>query len=190
MLDLAEPLSGTFRELIMDYFFASYELGEKAFEKDLFITGTLRKNKKEVLKDFLPNKSRPVYSSVTAYNGKFQLVSYVPNKNKVVLFLSTNPEVRGVDENSTEKETYINLHYNKNMGAVDNLDEATKEFSVARKTTRWPLRLFYDLIDIAVYNSFVLHCLRQKCWKTNRPERADFMQTLAMQMAYPYVQCR
>ncbi|XP_063050090.1 piggyBac transposable element-derived protein 4-like [Engraulis encrasicolus] len=49
------------------------------------------------------------------------------------------------------------LEYNKKMGSVDNLDKWNTFVDCSRKTFKWYKKLFFYILDVAVFNSFVLH---------------------------------
>ena len=46
--------------------------------------------------------------------------------------------------------------YNMNMGGVDLADQKRKAYSCTRKSTKWYMRLFWYLVDIAIVNGHVL----------------------------------
>ncbi|KRZ01665.1 hypothetical protein T11_13180 [Trichinella zimbabwensis] len=51
-----------------------------------------------------------------------------------------------VSERKGSKPDII-LHYNNTKGGVDNLDKMTSTYSCQRMTARWPLVVFYNMID-------------------------------------------
>ena len=50
-----------------------------------------------------------------------------------------------------------NSFYNRTKGGVDTLDEKCSVYSCTRRTTRWPMALFYHLLDISTVNAYTLH---------------------------------
>ena len=50
----------------------------------------------------------------------------------------------------------IILSYNSTKGGVDTLDKLCAQYTTKRKTLRWPLSLFFTLLDIAAVNATVL----------------------------------
>ncbi|GAV08485.1 hypothetical protein RvY_18168-2 [Ramazzottius varieornatus] len=46
------------------------------------------------------------------------------------------------------------------------LDQLTGNYSVRRKTFRWPMALFYDIVDISVLNSYVVWTELNPDWHT------------------------
>ena len=48
------------------------------------------------------------------------------------------------------------LDYNAGKTAVDQLHQNVEEFTCRRKTVRWPLVVFYNLLDVAAYNAYLL----------------------------------
>ena len=83
------------------------------------------------------------------------LVSYVSRKNKCVILISTSHDDDKIDP-ETQKPDII-LDYNKNKGGVDTVDQLCNTYSVARKTRRWPLAVFFSLLNIGGINAFVIH---------------------------------
>ena len=49
------------------------------------------------------------------------------------------------------------LAYNSKMGSVDNLDRRNTFVECARKTIKWYRKLFFYVLDVAVFNSYVVH---------------------------------
>ena len=49
------------------------------------------------------------------------------------------------------------LAYNSKMGSVDNLDRRNTFVECAQKTIKWYRKLFFYVLDVAVFNSYVVH---------------------------------
>jgi len=58
------------------------------------------------------------------------------------------------DEDTGKEE--INVFYNQEKVGVDSHDQMCSLYTTARKTNRWPMRLFYGIIDSAALNAFVI----------------------------------
>ena len=76
------------------------------------------------------------------------------NKNPDML-LSFSHADNLVATNETKKPVMI-LDYNKRKGEVDMFDKNLEEFLCRRKTVKWPLLFFYNIIDAAVNNAYIL----------------------------------
>ena len=50
----------------------------------------------------------------------------------------------------------MTLDYNQRKREVDVFDENLEEFSCPRKTVRWPLLFFYNIIDAVANNAYIL----------------------------------
>lgn len=67
--------------------FTNTQLAEKLMnEYKLSIIGTLQKNKPQIPPEFISNK-HPKKTIMLAFQGKFTLVLYIPQKNKNILLL-------------------------------------------------------------------------------------------------------
>ena len=49
------------------------------------------------------------------------------------------------------------LTNNANNGGVDNVDKVTGTYSCKRRTARWPLAIFHNIIDISTFNASELN---------------------------------
>ena len=155
-MSLCAPYFETNRVVTADNFFSSVPLINKLYEKKLRYVGTLKKNKKEIPKSFLPNKSKELYSTMFGYNDRMTLASYVPKINKSVLLISSLHNDGSIDQTDNEKKPHMILYYNKTKGGVDTFDKLIEHNTVRRKVNKWPLNMFMYMIDVAVHNAFIL----------------------------------
>ena len=51
----------------------------------------------------------------------------------------------------------IITYYNKNKGGVDIMDKMLGEYTVKWRTLRWPLALFYNMMDVAALAAYVIY---------------------------------
>ncbi|XP_032364545.1 piggyBac transposable element-derived protein 4 [Etheostoma spectabile] len=191
LLDVTEGLRGP-RNVTCDNFFTSYALAQRLLaERRLTVVGTMRKNKPELPGALLATKDRAVFSSKFAFTPIAALVSYVPKRHRNVVLLSTLHS--GDERVSADRQAKpdIILHYNRTKGGVDNLDKLVGTYSCRRKTTRWPLALFHNILDVSAYNAFVL-------WRELRPEwmrgklnrRRAFLEQLGRALVTPLIERR
>lgn len=191
-LNLTKPIHGTNRNLTTDNWFTSIQTA-KTLHDDYSTTlvGTIKKNKAEIPESFIQVRGRQVNSGMFAYSEYFTLLSYCPPKSKqkkVVLLLSTmHPE--GDKPNSVVLPEIIDF-YNRTKGGVDTFDQLAHRYTVARKTRRWPLRIFYNLLDIVGINSNVLHKGSQAPEKESIPNRRSFLKNLARDLVTPLMRER
>lgn len=155
VLELVRPIENTNRNVTGDNWFTSVELVDELKAMGLTYVGTVRKNKREVPLQFQPNKQRKVNSSVFGFTGDRTLASYVPKKNKCVIMLSSMHHSSTVDEESGKPE--IIQFYNSTKTGVDTLDQKCASYSGHRRSRRWPLTIFYAIINISRVNSFVIY---------------------------------
>ena len=78
-----------------------------------------------------------------------------PEKNKTVCLLSIQFLDDSKSDKSHKKPAMI-LEYKRNNGGVDNAVELVREYCCARRTSKWPLRLFKNMRDAEALNVFTL----------------------------------
>lgn len=81
-------ISGTGWNVTFDNWFTSYELVTDLLDNHcLTSVGTLRKNKREILKELLDVSKRPMHSSLFGFGTDMTLISYIPKKGKKFSYL-------------------------------------------------------------------------------------------------------
>ena len=145
----------------MNNFFTSIPLPKELQTKKITSIGTLRKNKSEIPIKLLSNVSRPVGSSMFAFNDNLTLVSYDSRKNKAALLLSSKHHDNEVDSKDGKPITL--LKYNKTKGAIDTVDHMCHKYSASRGTRRCSRHVFYGVLEIAALNTLIV-------WKEKNPD--------------------
>lgn len=188
---LSTPISGTGRNITVDNYFTSVPLATELLqEHKLTLVGTLRKDKREIPPIFKEVNIRPTPSSMFAFGENCLLVSFVPPKKKQtknVLLISTMHNDDAVDEETQKPE--VVMFYNLTKGGVDVVDELKSLYSVARVSCRWPLTIFFSLMNIGGINSYVIY-------KTNTQQtrhdiqRRIFLKQLGIDLVMPHIMTR
>lgn len=191
LLDLAENLEGSGREIVADNLFVSGEAADALYAKKLYLTGTVRSSRRELPKEFLPCKKREVNSKIVAHNGVKTLTSFVCRQNRAVVFLSTNPELADETPSADHGKPLVNTHYNVKKCGVDQLDKVTKEYSCSKPTKRWPMALFYSIFEMLLHNAYVLFTTKFPQWeKGNNRRKEIFLKDLAYRLVKNQVERR
>lgn len=181
---LVEHVKGKARNLTCDNWYSSYPLAKLLLEHKITFLGTLRKNKKEIPLEFLPNKRREVGSSVFGFQKDVMIASYVPKKNKSVLLISTMHDDGSINDDTGKPEL---IHdYNMTKGGVDTVDQLCGNYSVSRRTKRWPLCIFFQLINISGINSQIIYNRSD----TEALPRRLFLKQLSLQLMKPHLENR
>ena len=78
--------------------------------------------------------------------------------------MSTMHSEKKRDKDTGKEE--ISIFYNQEKGGVDSHDQMRSLYTTARKTNRWPMRLFYGIIDSAALNAFLFSLEMWQIWRT------------------------
>ena len=155
VLEMTSHLQGSGRGITADNFFTSLSLVETLLFRKLTFCGTVRRNKRFIPPIILDIFGKDVFQSTFAFREKMTIVSYIPKQRKNVILLSSQHYDSQVSERPDKKPSII-LHYNASKGAVDSLDKSVRTYSCQRKSRRWPMILFQNILDIAAFNAFVI----------------------------------
>lgn len=187
VLGLVDCIEGTNRNVTTDNYYTSIPLAKELKSRKLTLVGTLKKNKTCIPPCFLTKSSEgTLYYGFDKLND-FTLLSVTPKKNKKVIFLSSMHQTKNSEGNKEE----INLYYNKTKGGVDSHDQKCGLFTTARKTNRWPMRLFYGILDCSIVNAFVIMSANVEAFAAKRrDQRTYFMKSVARSLIKPYAQQR
>ena len=151
------PIENSNKNVTTDNWYTNIPLLHYLLEKKTTLLGTVRKNKREIPPEFLPTKVRQPGESMFGFQKDKVLVSFVPKRNKAVILVSSMHD-SGVMDEATKKPEII-LDYNMTKGGVDTCDKMCASYSVSCVTRRWPLAVFYILMNIADINSWVIYTI-------------------------------
>jgi hypothetical protein len=185
VIRLTKPIANSKRNVTADNWFTSVQLVRELSNKELTYVGTMKKNKAEIPKEFLPNSQRQVETSEFGFTNDMTLVSFVPKKGKsVVLVSSMHHDAKIYDDT---KKPEIIIFYNSTKGGVDALDQKCALYSVSRRSKRWPTVLFYAILNISSVNSQVIHY----CFRDNdKQPRLTFIKNLSRALVEPHLKRR
>ena len=117
------------------------------------------------------------------------ICSYVPKVNKAAILLSTMHYDDRVQADEPFKPDLI-LDYNATKGGVDTLDQLVGNYSCKRITNRWPMVVFYWMVDVAAYNSAVCFTQKEPNAYQGHQKRRLFLTDLSEQLCKPLIERR
>ncbi|XP_012523203.1 uncharacterized protein LOC105829094 [Monomorium pharaonis] len=181
---LSQPIHGTLRNITCDNWFSSVEIFDKMLqEHSITMVGTLKKNNPEIPLAF--KKSGAAQSSKYAFDATKTLVSYTPKENKIVLLLSTFHNTPTTD-NTTGKSDIITF-YNLTKGATDTFKQMCHEYTTVRRTRRWPMRVFFSMLDQCIINAMVLYNFNTT---HESMRKRDFIKSCIRDLTRPHLERR
>ncbi len=146
---LIEPYASKGHCVVTDNIFSSHKLAKALIQRKTTFIGTVRKNKKELPPAVKKNLDDEKGCLIASYQCK-------PKKN--VILISTDHEqavIPSLDFNSKKKPNVI-LTYNSKKVGVDSVDQMSRIYNTRAPTRRWPVSVFYNILNIASINSWIL----------------------------------
>lgn len=188
--ELTKTVHGTNRNITCDNWFTSVPLAKSLLKTpyNLTLVGTIRSNKREIPEEVKNSRSRPVGSSIFCFDGPLTLVSYKPKPSKMVFLLSSCDEDAVINQSSGKPDMI--LFYNQTKGGVDSFDQMCSSMSSNRKTNRWPMAVFYGMLNMAFVNSYIIYCHNKLAIKEKPLSRKAFMKKLSTDLTVPWMQKR
>jgi hypothetical protein len=151
----------------------------------------LRKNKTCIPKEFSISKNRKINSSLFGFQKDCTITSYVPKKNKIVILLSTLHNNASIDQDTGDQQKpEMITFYNQTKYGVDRLDQMCSLYNlydVSRNSRRWPLTIFFNLINISCINALNVYKFNNI---NNKSKKSDFLEALALQLMKPNLERR
>ena len=186
--ELCVPMYSSGRNITCDNYFTSADLAEYLSSKNLTLLGTMKQNRREI-PPVLFEGSHPIGSSTFAFHEKLTIVNFRAKRNKNVVLLSTMHADAEIDAESGKPAMV--LDYNATKGSVDAVDQMCHTYSVQRKTRRWPLAQFYNCLNLAGINSFVIFCYRFPQFEFGKSHRRRlFLKELGRSLLQPWLRIR
>lgn len=119
---------------------------------NLACLGTICKNKPVLPIELSNPQSWPLGSSMFAYDKDVTLVSYIPNRKKNVIFVWSLHNDCKIDIVTGKPEMIVD--YN------NTLDKMCAAYECAQNSSRWPMVIFYSILNMAGVNSLVFFYLQ------------------------------
>ena len=156
---LMKPFIGKGHILYVDNWYTSPTLFRYLFRNQTGACGTVRPNRKGMPRF----KGKMSKGDVEHFNNGQLLATKWHDKRDVHILSSVHSgtmvptgKVDYATGRVVNKPCCV-LQYNHKMGSVDNLDQHNTFVECARKTLKWYRKLFFYVLDVAVFNSFVVH---------------------------------
>jgi hypothetical protein len=84
------------------------------------------------------------------------MTTYRCKRNKNVFIFSTLHRSVAIDGTEKKKPETIQF-YNATKFGVDVVDQMARKYSVKASSRRWPVQVFYNVLDLAAINAWVLY---------------------------------
>src|SRR5215470_15414339 len=85
------------------------------------------------------------------------LVSYMPSTTKSkknLVYLTSS--MHFISTLSEDGKPEIIKYYNSTKGGVDAFDQMCSQYSCSRRTRRWPLCVFYGMLNATAINAYII----------------------------------
>ncbi|CAM4571666.1 unnamed protein product [Leuciscus chuanchicus] len=90
-----------------------------------------------------------------------------------------------------ERKPDVILDYNKTKGGVDSLDQMVAAYTCKRKSNRWPMVVFSNMLDVSALNAFVLWSEINPAWNAGKTfRRRIFLEELGKALVSPQIERR
>uniref|UniRef100_A0A1A7XFA5 PiggyBac transposable element-derived protein domain-containing protein n=1 Tax=Iconisemion striatum TaxID=60296 RepID=A0A1A7XFA5_9TELE len=182
VLKLMEPVLGEGRNVTTDGIFTSLHLAHTLLEKNTSLLGIITKNKRSLPPS--ANQKAHIYDTKVMLGERATLTIYQRKERKNVCILSTLHKSVEICEGPKKKPSTVQ-YYNKTRQGVDILDKMLQQFSSRAGTRRWPVAVFYNILDIAALNAWVLY---RSCIDS-RINRRAFILELCQELRVEHVLC-
>ena len=138
------------------------------------------------------SKSREQYSTEFDFEGNTAMVSYVPKKGKAVIMLSTMHHKKAIDEGSSIKIRGNTVqYYNGTKAGVDTFDQLIHTYSCKWEAKRWPVVMWYNLLDVAAQNAFIVFSTQNSEFEVGKTHKQRlFLRNLAEELVIPQMRRR
>ena len=169
-MELCRPFFGSNRNVTMDNYYTDYALSHELLANGLTMVGTVKQNKRFLPPEITQKKARPQHDSLFGFQKKATIVTYQCKKTNHVTLLSTMHDDAAVDDTPKRKPEMV-LYYNRTKGGVDKMDQLAHTYTVKRRTKRWPLVVFMNLLDIAAIAAYTAWTVKFPAWNVKDSSR-------------------
>ncbi|XP_017288685.1 uncharacterized protein LOC108245934 isoform X2 [Kryptolebias marmoratus] len=181
VMRLVEPFMDKGRTVTTDSFFTSLSLSQRLLSRKTTILGTVNKSSREIPQSAKQKVCTQFTTQVFSTTGA-TLTVYASKRKKVICVLSSMHSVVELEDTTKRKPNTV-TQYNETKCGVDAMDQMVREYSVRAGTRRWPVAVFYNMVDMAAQNAHVLY---EACTGVQE-RRVDFLVELAKELGDSHV---
>ena len=153
-----QPIFKRGYNVTLDNFLISLDVVLRLAEQKCSIVGTVRQNRRKLPQTAKKKQQQHETSLFTStQTAVVTLTSYQCKKQKSVVIMSTlHPDVEISSYNNPKIKLETVLFYNKTKAGVDVIDQMARKYTVKAANRRLPIHVFYNVIDLALINSWIL----------------------------------
>ena len=155
-MKLLEPVFDNGYNVTCDSYFTSLNLAEKLKSRRTTLLGTIRKQRREVPDCESVMKNQPVFSTEVFVSDSTTLTAYKAKKSRIVYVLSSMHNTVKVDQQHRKRLPETVKFYNETKAGVDVLDQMARYHTSKTGTRRWPMAVFFNLLDLAAINALII----------------------------------
>ncbi|KAL6473223.1 hypothetical protein MHYP_G00194110 [Metynnis hypsauchen] len=182
VMKLMDPFMDKGRTVTTDNFFTSLSLAKRLLGRKTTLLGTINKIRRELPDSAKKTLDREEFSTQVFSTSGATLTVYAPKRRKTVCILSSMHSMVETGDTQKKKPNTV-TDYNSLKCGVDVMDQMVRKYTVRSGTRRWPVAVFYNLIDISALNA---HVLFQACTGV-KERRSDFLVKLARELAQSHM---
>lgn len=183
VIDLLKDLLGNGYCVITDNFYTCPILFLKLLENETDAFGTVRLGRKGMPPTL---KTAKLNRGECAFMRSEKLLALTWHDKRPVSMLSTLHDASVIATGQLDRVTKLEIKkrkvimdYNKYMGGVDKLDQMIEPYISTRKSLKWYKKFFQHLLDVTVYNAFVLYKMKNPSTKLSLLEfRKDLIDNI------------
>ncbi|XP_046588357.1 piggyBac transposable element-derived protein 4-like [Neodiprion virginianus] len=164
VMTLMEPYLNKGHVLVTDNWYSSPALFSLLHHNRTHAFGTVKKNRRG-----MPNISNKLCKGEVAFKSTDKLLALKWMDKREVLMLSSYHSAEFIETKRNDVKTgrpilkpTVVVDYNRVMGAVDKTDMILNSINTIRKTLKWYKKLFFHMVDLSIYNTFILYKITSK----------------------------
>jgi hypothetical protein len=126
--------------------------------KKTTLVGTIRGNKREIPKAAKQTKDNMPRFSTLLYKSEDCVLTINKSKpNKRVAVLGSQHKFVKIDKSNKKMLPESIQFYNSTKFGVDMADQMARKYTVKASSRRWPLQIFFNILDLAAVNAWILY---------------------------------
>lgn len=161
VMKLMENFLGKGHIVFLDNFYNSVMLAEDLLSRQTKMCGTLQSHRAGNPREVVDAKLKKG-EVISRQKGDVTVLKWRDKRNVLTISTSNGPEMEIVtNKRGTEvRKPSMVVAYNKGMSGIDRSDQMISYYSTPRKSLRWYIKIFFHLMDVALWNStYITHKL-------------------------------